>query len=429
MQFNNSKELVDWIEHQRRFSKRVTLDKMLFLAKLFDNPQNKFKSIHVTGTNGKGTTVAYLRSIFESQGLKVGSFTSPYIICFNERIYFDGKFISDDDILKYGNLILSKYDELDKNGYEYLNFFEFITMMCFLYFAEKKPDIVVIEVGIGGRLDATNIITPLVSVITNVSYDHMAQLGPTLKDILKEKLGIVKAGVPLVTSIKDKDLLAICDEECKNKGSKCVKVDFESLRIKKMDLDGSVFSYKDFDNVRIKMIGEHQIENACLVLDVVDTLKNCSIEKKSNFDISNEILYEGLISCKWPGRFELMSKDPLIYIDGGHNIGCVERICSFIKTLKMKNVRGVIAISADKELDKMIKLIDETFDEVIFTHFTYQRSSSENVLFDLSHHPNKKMMNDIDDIIKYVNDNKTDLTVFLGSLYFVSEIRPKLLKI
>lgn len=426
MEFTNINDFINWVQKQRRFEEKTSLDKMRFLSKLFNHPEKKFLSIHVTGTNGKGSTVAYLRSIYEASGAKVASFTSPYVICFNERIYYDGHFISDDDLLKYANLILSKYPEINASGFSYPTFFEFITILAFLYFADQQDlDIAIIEVGLGGRLDATNIITPICSIITNVAYDHMAQLGNTLELIAREKLGIVKDEIPLVTGSKVKELYPIMDEVCEKHNTRCYKVDLERLSVKKSDLEQSIFSYRDLENVVINLIGNYQIENACLAIDVVRICNNFAMKNKSNLYISNELLIEGLKNTRWAGRFECVSKDPLIFIDGGHNIDCIERVCDFVDTLSVGYKRAVISISADKEIDKMLQKIDQTFDEVIFTKYSYARSADCEILYNASCNKNKKIICQLDDCINYVFMNKVDFTIFIGSLYLVSEIRPK----
>ena len=429
MHFDDVLTFKNWIENERRFTKSTTIERMKFYASLFDNPQNSFLSIHVTGTNGKGSTVAYLRTIFEKKGLKVGTFTSPYITIFNERIYYNHHYISDEDLLYYANLILDKYDLIDENHIERPTFFDFITLLCFLYFRDQRDlDIAVIEVGMGGRLDATNIINPLLSVITNVSYDHMEQLGNTLELITLEKLGIVKKCVPLITSIKENNLLELCKKKCNELSSELTIVDFNQLKIKKVDLERSTFDYKTKTNVEISLNGFHQIENACLIIDIIECWNKITKSFKQDFYISDEILYDGLISTKWPGRFELMNNNPLIYIDGGHNIGCINRICEFITSLNFKTKRCVVAISSDKEKEKMIEQLDKTFDELIFTHFTYKRSSNADALYEMSHAKNKILIEDIDDVINYVYNHQVDFTLFIGSLYFISEIRPKLMK-
>ena len=425
MQFDNVNDFITWVEAQKKFSPKTTLVKMEYLAGLFNHPERKFKTIHITGTNGKGSLVAYLRTIYEEKGLKVASYTSPYVECFNERIYYNHHFIADTDLLEIANLILSKYDKIIQDGYELPSFFEFITLVAFIYFAKQEDlDIAIIEVGLGGRLDATNIIKPLCSVITNVGYDHMQQLGNTLEDITNEKLGIVKTNIPLVTSSNNHLLLDQMAKYCQNKHSNFQKVDFEHLKIKQATLDGSIFSYQDLDDIKINLIGTYQVTNAALAIEVIKTCNNLSTIKKSKLEISNEILYEGLKKTTWIGRFEKVSDEPLIYLDGGHNIECIKEVTSFIKTLNIKNKRAIISISADKEVDKMIELLDDTFDEVVFTKYTYYRSADAKNLYNMSKNHNKKIINDIKDTINYCYDKRTKFTIFIGSLYFVSEVRP-----
>ena len=326
MFFNDINSFIEFVETRKRFSKKVSLENMYYFVSLFDHPEEKFKSIHVTGTNGKGSTVSYLKNIYLKNGYNVATFTSPYVIKFNERISYNNEYISDEDLLKYGNLILSKYDLIEQTGHELPGFFEFITLLAFLYFADLKVDIAIIEVGIGGRLDATNVITPIASVITSVGFDHLEQLGNTKELILNEKLGIVKNEVPLFTAVKEEALINQMITKCKLFQSDFIKVDFKRLKIKNIGLDSSEFSYKDFEKLVIKLPGVHQIENSVLAIEVVNYLN-----KKSNLKVSCELLYEGLISTTWPGRLECVSNDPLIYIDGGHNIDCIKRVCIFSK--------------------------------------------------------------------------------------------------
>lgn len=425
--FNNVSDLIKWVESQKRFSKKTSLKNMEYFAKIFGNPEKKITTIHVTGTNGKGSTVSYLKNIYLKAGYNVATFTSPYIVCFNERITYNGQNISDENLLKYGNLILSKYPVILEELKELPTFFEFITLLALLYFSDIEDlDLAIMEVGIGGRLDSTNIITPLLGVITNVTFDHMEQLGSTLDAITKEKLGIIKNNIPLITGSKNPLLISQMESHCKNVNSNFLKVDYERLKIKKIGLDQSTFSYKGYDNLVIQMTGLHQIENACLTVEVVEFCNNLFEKRKSNLYVSNEILYEGLISSMWPGRLELISKEPLIYIDGGHNIDCIERVCEFVDTLNYNHKRVVVAISNDKDKDAMIKRLDKSFDELIFTHYTYSRSATSDDLYLLSNKDNKLIIDSIDDTINYCFNNKCDLTLFIGSLYLISEIRPKL---
>ena len=417
MKFDNATNFIKWVESQRRFSKKESLDKMHYLMNLFDNPQNKFKSIHITGTNGKGSTVSMLRSILMDKGLNVATFTSPYITVFNERIAFNGLNISNEDLIKYANQILEKYDTIEKDGYEPLTFFEFITVLAFLYFSNiKNLDIALIEVGMGGRLDCTNVITPILSIITNVALDHMQVLGDTLDKILIEKLGIVKDNIGVVLGIKDQSLRNIAKNYVKNHNSPIEFSSLDNLLIKQCDTNLSIFDYKEYQNIELSLIGCHQIENAILVIEAFDIIKDI-------FELTTTNLYNGLKNVKWLGRLEVVSKNPYILVDGGHNIDGLTRICEFVKSLDYKYKRAVISISHDKELCEMIKLIDDTFDEIIFTKYAYARSAEVDTIFELSNHQNKHKIENVNDAINYVYNNNVDFTIFVGSLYLVSEVR------
>lgn len=422
LMFNKASDFIDWVQVQKRFSKKESLDKMRYYCQLFDNPERKFKSIHVTGTNGKGSTVSMLNSVLTKAGYNVGTFTSPYITCFNERIGYKNANISDEDLLKYANMILSKYHQIDNDGYELPTFFEFITLIAFLYFSELKDlDVAIIEVGMGGKLDSTNVITSVLSIITNVAFDHMQVLGDSLEAILKQKLGIVKDNVPVICGIKDEKLKQICLEIGFSHNSDVIFPAYNQLKIEKCDTNSSIFSYKDYNDIKLGLIGYHQIENSLLVIEAYKYLNN-------TFNISKSNLYEGLENARWLGRLETLSVKPYILVDGGHNIDGVKRVCEFVKTLNYKYKRAVVSISHDKEVCEMINLLDETFDEIIFTKYTYARSADAEYLYSISKSKTKKLIPSIDDAINEVYNNETDITIFMGSLYLVSEIRNKILK-
>lgn len=416
MEFREVETFIKWVEQQKRFSKKVSLDKMKYLCKIFGNPEQKFLSIHVSGTNGKGSTVAMLKKVLQKAGLKVGTFTSPYITCFNERIGFDDHFISDDDLLSLANYILTKYPKITSDGFELPTFFEFITLLAFLYFEKiTNLDVAIIEVGIGGRLDATNVIKPCLSFITNVAYDHMEVLGNTLEAILTEKLGITKEKVPLIAGLKDEKLKAIALKKAHDLNTIAIFPSYEKLKINKCDNNTSIFSYRDFLSLKLNLHGYHQIENALLVLEAFPYLQKI-------FKVSKKALIDGLEEVTWVGRFEKISDEYNIYVDGCHNIDGITRICDFIKSLNYQTKRAVVAISHDKALKQMIKKLDETFDEIIFTNYSYARSASCEELNKLSNNPHKKQIASLEMAIKEVLDHPRDFTIFLGSLYLVSDV-------
>ncbi len=419
--FVDAKSFIEWVQSQKRFSKKTNLDNMKYFCKLLCNPESSFKAIHVTGTNGKGSTVAMLTSVLMAKGYNVGTFTSPYIECFNERIAFNTKPIDDDDLLKMANRVIEIYPILEENNFPKPTFFEFITLCAFCYFKSlNNLDYAVIEVGMGGRLDSTNVITPIVSIITNVALDHMQILGNTKEAILKEKLGIVKDNIPVVCGLKEENLKMIATNVANIHNSQIVFPKYNEVKNVKCDLSKTCFTYQGQD-YQLSLLGFHQVENALLVIETFNLLKD-------DLKLSIQDLHNGLKNTKWVGRLEKINDDPAIYIDGGHNIDGISRITEFVKSLNIPNVRAVISISHDKELLPMIKMVDETFDEIIFTSYTYARSAKAEDLYNLSSSKNKKCIENLDVAVKYVLTNKKPITVFLGSLYLASEIRNKLKK-
>lgn len=419
--FVDAKSFIEWVQSQKRFSKKTNLDNMKYFCKLLCNPESSFKAIHVTGTNGKGSTVAMLTSVLMAKGYNVGTFTSPYIECFNERIAFNTKPIDDDDLLKMANRVIEIYPILEENNFPKPTFFEFITLCAFCYFKSlNNLDYAVIEVGMGGRLDSTNVITPIVSIITNVALDHMQILGNTKEAILIEKLGIVKDNIPVVCGLKEENLKMIATNVANIHNSQIVFPKYNEVKNVKCDLSDTCFTYQGQD-YQLSLLGFHQVENALLVIETFNLLKD-------DLKLSIQDLHNGLKNTKWVGRLEKINDDPVIYIDGGHNIDGISRITEFVKSLNIPNVRAVISISHDKELLPMIKMDDETFDEIIFTSYTYARSAKAEDLYNLSSSKNKKCIENLDVAVKYVLTNKKPITIFLGSLYLASEIRNKLKK-
>ncbi len=419
--FVDAKSFIEWVQSQKRFSKKTNIDNMKYFCKLLCNPESSFKAIHVTGTNGKGSTVAMLTSVLMAKGYNVGTFTSPYIECFNERIAFNTKPIDDDDLLKMANRVIEIYPILEENNFPKPTFFEFITLCAFCYFKSlNNLDYAVIEVGMGGRLDSTNVITPIVSIITNVALDHMQILGNTKEAILKEKLGIVKDNIPVVCGLKEENLKMIATNVANIHNSQIVFPKYNEVKNVKCDLSKTCFTYQGQD-YQLSLLGFHQVENALLVIETFNLLKD-------DLKLSIQDLHNGLKNTKWVGRLEKINDDPVIYIDGGHNIDGISRITEFVKSLNIPNVRAVISISHDKELLPMIKMVDKTFDEIIFTSYTYARSAKAEDLYNLSSSKNKKCIENLDVAVKYVLTNKKPITIFLGSLYLASEIRNKLKK-
>ncbi|MFA6627503.1 MAG: folylpolyglutamate synthase/dihydrofolate synthase family protein [Bacilli bacterium] len=419
--FTEVKDLIAFIETQRRNEKKESLDYMFSLCEIFGNPQTKSKFIHIGGTNGKGSTVTYVKSVLLAQGYHVGTYTSPYIVCFNERITLNDEYITDADILYYGNYILSYYPVLDALPIRHPSFFEFVTLLAFLYFADQKDlDVVVFEVGIGGKLDCTNVIFPLISAVTNVTFDHMNILGNTLEAIWDNKLGIVKAYTPFVTLRDEAHLTQIMNATSALHAPLTV-VDKRDISSYQVDFTSTIFSYQDYENITLNLLGYYQIENAIMAIEIIKLLQDI-------LPVTKEAMVEGLGNARWPGRLEVVSRTPLMILDGAHNIDAIHRLCEFISMVKKDHhIRLIFAVSSNKAKEHMIPQLEPLVEEMIFTHFMYKRSDEALHLYDLSHHLNKKVMDDIDEIIAVCRKDLSTINIFCGSLFFVSELRRKII--
>jgi len=419
--FLNVNDLISFIESQRRTSIRKDLSDMFSFCKILGNPEKDLKVVHVTGTNGKGSVVSYLKYLFIEHGLNIGTFTSPYIVKFNERICHNFDFISDEDLLKFGNIVIDHFEVFKEKVGITPSFFELITLIAFLYFKSLNLDLVILEVGIGGLLDSTNVITPIASAIVNISYDHMNILGDTIEEILINKLGIVKENKPLICGLKDESLINIAKDYCLKFNSKIYLPLLEEVEIKKCDLLSSQFILDGFGEIEIMMLGYHQIENALVALKtflVVSEFLQLKLDKDK--------ILKAFKTTTWVGRLEKISNDPLIIVDGAHNVDGIKRIVDFLEDFDLKK-RVIFACSNNKEKEKMVKLLEPVFNEVIITEFSYKRHTDAKSLFDNINHLNKLLITKPMDAIDYTLSDPFELNIFIGSLYFVSEIRPILI--
>lgn len=419
--FKEFEETKHWIEHIKKFGSKLDLSRITMVLEKLGNPQDDFKSIHVAGTNGKGSTSSYIANILKKSGFKVGLFTSPYIVKFNERIVVDQSYISDIDMVKYANIIYPIWQEIYEDG-DTVTFFEVLTAICFLYFRDQAIDFAVVEVGLGGLLDATNVIKPIMTLITNISYDHMNVLGDTLESIALNKLGIVKNYIPLVTSVENRKLYPLFKEVTESHHSELTFVDFAS--IKDIELaEKTTFSYKD-KQYMLSLTGLHQTKNASLAIEVIHTLNQLNYTSVSYNDI-----YEGLLHTTWPGRFEIFNHQ--IVLDGAHNIGGIEALEKTVnKMYKGKYIKCLVSIMYDKEHQKIIEVLDNFCDELYFTEFEYVRRADAKDLFEESHHHNKKFYKDHKRIFNKLTKGlkSNEILLVTGSLYFISEIRKLLTK-
>lgn len=416
--FKTKEEAQNWIENIKRFGSRLDLSRITKALELLGNPHREFRSIHVAGTNGKGSTSSFIKNILVEAGFKVGLYTSPYVVEFNERIKINNENITDLQLLHYTNIMYDISDKLQAEDKEnIITFFEVLTVMSFLFFRDEGVDYAVIEVGLGGSLDATNVIKPEISVITNVSFDHMKQLGNTLESIAINKLGIVKEGVPLVTSIEDMNLFPLIHEIASRKHA-TVKIINKDLVTTKDIGKQTTFTYQENDYT-LNLTGHHQIKNATLAIEVIRLLRLINNQEISEINIKN-----GLLKTRWPGRFEIFNDK--IVIDGAHNIGGIIALKKSIQTVfKNKKILCLFSVMKDKQHKQMIEELDNFCDELYFTEFEYQRRADAEELFFESSHYKKSFHHDYKNIFYKLKENlgRDDVLLVTGSLYFISEIR------
>ena len=333
------------------------LERIQALLDAMGNPERKCKFVHVTGTNGKGSTCAMVASILRKAGYKTGLYTSPYLIRFNERIQINGEQISDADICELTEYVKPFAESIFERPTE----FEMVTAIGFEYFARHKCDIVVCEVGMGGEFDATNVIpAPEAAVICNIGLDHTEVLGDTLEKIAGAKAGIIKPGCDAVLYRERPSVEAVFEERCKALNAPLDKAVFDSLHLLSHSVEGQVFDWERFHALRLPLLGEHQLHNAAVALTTARVLQ------KRGWKITDEQIREGIESVRWPGRFELMRKDPMFIIDGGHNPQCIEALVKNIRDyLPGRELTVLTGVLGDKDFHCMYRDVAQYAKEFI----------------------------------------------------------------
>ena len=324
MNYMNYMDCLEYINSLGRFSDPSGLnglEKIKYLCGMFDNPQESFASIHIAGTNGKGSATAMLANIMTERGFKTGRFISPYIHEFTERVSIDNTDISRDDIALYTGKIMRELKNIP-DGYM-PNSFQFVTLLAFLYYRDKKCDAAVLETGLGGRIDPTNIVaSPLVSVIMQIGLDHMAVLGDTIEQIAHEKCGIVKENRPVVLyPLNAPSVIKIAEETARGKNCEFIMPDMKYLKIISEDITGTQFEYMG-KKYSLKLAGKHQVYNALTVIEAANYLGG-----------GYSAIYAGIEKTCFPSRFEVISREPLLIFDGAHNIPGVCALREVIKNL------------------------------------------------------------------------------------------------
>ncbi|MBE6549756.1 MAG: bifunctional folylpolyglutamate synthase/dihydrofolate synthase [Ruminococcaceae bacterium] len=337
----NYSEALEYIHSVNWTFCKPGLERISALCKALGDPQKDLKFIHVAGTNGKGSFCSMTESVLRAAGYKTGLYTSPYIKVFNERMQVGGEMISDDELASLTEYVKPIADAMTDKPTE----FELITAIAFEYFKRHKCDVVVLEAGMGGRLDSTNIIRdPLLSVITGIALDHTAFLGDTVEKIAAEKAGIIKDKSPILWGGDDASARAVIENTAKEKGSEFFFVDYSKLQNINATLDGTTLDFSEHKNIKINLLGLYQPKNAAVVLSAVDILR------KEGMDIPESAVKEGLLSARWQARFEILSRDPLVIFDGAHNPQGIDSAVMSIKHyFRDKKVYVMTGVLKDKD--------------------------------------------------------------------------------
>lgn len=420
--------IIDRIHEFNRFGMVLGLDRMEELLRRLGNPQDDLKVIHVAGTNGKGSVSKYLEEGLSACGYKMGLYTSPYIETFNERIRYDGADISDEDLEYYGQKVVSTAEAMVADGLDSPTEFEVVTAIAFLYFAGRQADITILEVGLGGIGDSTNVVkSPLASVITSISYDHMAQLGSSLAEIAVNKAGIIKTGCPVIANVPQRDAAKIIARKAYAMGSRL----YDISGIRAAVSDETPFSQKvsmelyekSYSDVEISMVGRHQAENLKTALATLEILRKSGAVK-----LDREALYEGLKRARQPGRFEVISEDPLVIIDGAHNEAGAQALQeTMAQHFAGKKILLVAGILADKEIDSIVKFLTKITDHIIVTEPDNPRKLAAEKLAEhvADFGAAAEVVSDVEAAVHRAKElaDGYDVILLAGSLYLIGDVR------
>ncbi|GKU29989.1 bifunctional folylpolyglutamate synthase/dihydrofolate synthase [Clostridium folliculivorans] len=423
----NYDEAIKYITETAKFGSNYGLERTEKLLELLGSPHKKLKAIHIAGTNGKGSTTSMITSILMEAGYKVGMYTSPYIEEFEERIQINKNNIPKSDLAKVVTDVKVAVDEVVRLGYDSPTEFEIITAAMFKYFYDENVDYAVVEVGLGGRLDSTNVVTPILSVITSISFDHMNILGDTLEKIAYEKAGIIKENIPVVVYPLVDEAMKVIEKVASERNAKIYKVNNQWAVITEPKAGNNsqrilITTDEESYNIKLSLLGKHQLLNCTVAIKAIEVLKEIGVS------IEKQHVLSALAKVIWSGRMEVMNASPLVVIDGAHNIDGITKLVESINTyFNYDKIKVIVGILADKQVEAMIDKISTIADSAIVTTPHNYRAEASTVIKELldKNGVQTEIVEDYrESFIKaFSSSQKEDLILVCGSLYMIGDMR------
>ena len=419
-------EAMKYITEVGNFGSNYGLERTYKLLEYLSNPEKDLKFIHIAGTNGKGSTTSMIAEILMGAGYKVGMYTSPFIEEFEERIQINRNNIPKEKLASLMDEVKSAVDKVIEDGYSHPTEFEIITVLMLLYFKKENIDFGVIEVGLGGTLDSTNVITPVLQVITSISFDHTNLLGNTLEEIAREKAGIIKSGIPTVIYPQKVEALKVIENKCSEMNSKLYIANCDNFKFENVvneDRPYQLLKYNNEVDILLPLLGEHQITNLSVAMTAIEVLNNINIT-----NILLDSIVKSIKKVKWKGRLEVLSKNPYVVIDGAHNIQGIETLSRNIKKyFKYENLYLILGILADKDVQEMIKVIAPMAKKIYaVTPNSIRAELAEDLKREIiKYNENCEAYDDYKEAyLTAINDaNENDFVLASGSLYMIGDMR------
>lgn len=422
----NYEEAMNFIQNTNKFGSVLGLDNIKELLNRLGNPQDQLRVVHIAGTNGKGSTLAFLAGIFRESGYRAGRYVSPASFCYEERFRINEENISREDLCFYMEKIKNISEEMVADGLSHPTMFEIETALSFLYFLDQKVDVVLLETGMGGRLDATNVVKkPIATIIASIGMDHMQFLGDTIEKIAEEKAGIIKAGCPVISYDNVKEVNDVIKRKAEEMHSKVTFVNSEGIRILDESLNGESFSYRSsdgrwYEKIEIPLLGRHQIMNAALALEALNVIKN-------NYCISDFQTEDGFRKTIWRGRIEILEKEPMVICDGAHNPDGAKSLLNFLQNnFTNRRLIYIMGVLSDKDYEQMIKILVPIAETVYTVAPDNQRalSSSDLATCIRKYHSDVRERTRLATCLEEVRKqaDKDDVIVICGTLSFQNEL-------